>query len=96
MRLLLLAAAIGLLAYALRQPRRRIALPDDVLITKVRLKLDELLEHAGSVNIEVHDGRVCLTGPAAEPEVRTVMRMLRRLPGVRGIDCRLTPHAATA
>ena len=95
MRLLLLGAVIGVLAYAFREPLRRVSVPDDVLITKVRLRLDELLEHAGSVNIEVHDGRVCVTGPAAAPEVRKVIRALRALPGVRTVDCRLTPHAAT-
>ena len=96
MRLLLFAAAIGVIAYAFREPLRRVTVADDVLITRIRLKLDELLEHPGSVNIEVHDGRVCLTGPAAGPEVRKVKRALRAMLGVRAVDCRLTPHAATA
>ena len=70
--------------------------PDDVLVTHVRLKLDELLEHPGSVNIEAHDGVVCLTGPVADRELRPLKRALRRMAGVRSLDCRLTPHAATA
>lgn len=96
MRLLLLGAAIGFLAYVFREPLRGEAVDDDALITKVRLKLDDLMEHPGSVNIEVHDGRVILTGPAAEPELRTVVRALRAMPGVRRVECRLRAHAVTA
>src|SRR5690348_2473244 len=74
MRLLLLGAAIGVMAYVFRQPVRGAALDDDTLITHVRIKLDDLMEHPGSVNIEVHDGRVILTGPAADNELRAVVR----------------------
>jgi len=96
MRLLLLGAAIGVAAYVFRQPLRGAALDDDTLITKVRIKLDDLMEQPGSVNIEVHDGRVILTGPAAEPELRAVVRALRAMPGVRKVECRLRPHAVSA
>ena len=96
MKLLLFGAAIGLLAYTFRQPLRGVALDDDTLITKVRIKLDDLMEHPGSVNIEVHDGRVILTGPAAEPELRAVVRALRAMPGIRRVECRLRPHAVHA
>jgi len=96
MRLLIFAAVIGLAAYALRQPRRggAKAVADDVLVTRVRVKLDELLEHPGSVNIEAHDGVVSLTGPVGDRELRPLKRALRRVAGVRTLDCRLTPHAA--
>jgi osmotically-inducible protein OsmY len=96
MRLLLIGAAIGFLAYAFRQPARGAAVADDVLITRLRMKLDELLEHPGSVNIEVHEGRVRLTGPVGDRELRPLVRALRALPGVRKLDCRLTPHAVAA
>ena len=93
MRLLLFGVVLAVFAYVLREPARRETVPDDVLVTRVRLKLDELLAQPGSVNIQVHEGRVSLTGPAAEPEVRKVIRALRALPGVRAVDCRLTAHA---
>ena len=95
MRLLLLGAAIGVMAYVFREPLRGAApLDDDTLITKVRIKLDDLMEHPGSVNIEIHDGRVILTGPAADNELRAVVRALRAMPGVRKVECRLRPHHA--
>ena len=93
MRFLLFGVAIGLAAYVLRESARRETVPDDVLVTRVRLKLEELLAQPGSVNIEAHGGRVLLTGPVAAAEVRNVMRALRALPGVHGLDCRLTAHA---
>ena len=93
MRLLLFGLVLAVTAYVLREPARRETVPDDVMITRIRLKLDELLAQPGSVNIEVHEGRVSLTGPAAEHEVRKVVRALRALPGVRALDCRLTAHA---
>jgi osmotically-inducible protein OsmY len=97
MRLLLFAAVIGLAAYALRPPRRTgtgaAAVADDVLVTHVRMKLDQLLEHPGSVNIEAHDGVVRLTGPVAKRELGPLKRALRRVSGVRSLDCQLTPHA---
>ncbi len=97
MRLLLLGAALGFLAYLYRNPGRRgPAVPDDELITKARLELNQLLEHPGSVNISVIDGRVTLSGPVGEQELRKVVRALRRMPGVRTLDCRLTPHAMPA
>lgn len=92
MRLLLLGAAIGIAAYVFRKPLH-VPVDDETLITRVRLKLDELMDHPGSVNIEVHEGRVMLTGPAGEPEVREVVRALRALPGVRRVECRLNAHA---
>ena len=93
MRLLLFGVVLAFVAYVLREPGRRESVPDDVLITRVRLKLDGLLAQPGSINIEVHDGQVSLTGPAAEHEVRKVARALRALPGVRALHCRLTAHA---
>jgi osmotically-inducible protein OsmY len=94
MRLLLLAAAGGLLYYIFRTPPRSMQVEDDTLITRVRLALDGLLEQPGSVNIAVRDGCVTLTGPAAEREFRPVLKALRRLPGVRRVECHLTAHAA--
>ena len=93
MRLLFFGLVLGVFAYVLRGSARQEAVPDDVLVTRVRLRLDELLAQPGLVNIEVHDGRVRLTGPAASREVRKVVRALRLLPGVRALDCRLTAHA---
>ena len=93
MQALLFGAVIAIAAYALFRPRHREPVADDVLLTRVRLRLDELLAQPGAVNLEVHDGCIVLTGPVAERELRPVKRALRAMPGVRRVDCRLTAHA---
>jgi osmotically-inducible protein OsmY len=93
MRIVLLGVAIAWLAYVYRRAPRHERVADDVLITRVRFALDQLLEHPGSVNIEVHDGRVTLTGPVAAAELRRLQRRLRAMPGVRTLACRLHAHA---
>ena len=93
MRIVLLGVAIAWLAYAYGRAPRREVVADDVLLTRVRFALDKVLEQPGSVNIEVHDGRVTLTGPVAAAELGKLQRTLRATPGVRGLACRLHAHA---
>jgi osmotically-inducible protein OsmY len=93
MRILLLGVAIAWIAYHFGRPTRQEPVADDVLITRVRFALEQLLEHAGSVNIAVQDGRVTLTGPVAQAELRKLKRALRSLAGVRALECRVHVHA---
>ncbi|HZS68935.1 MAG TPA: BON domain-containing protein [Burkholderiales bacterium] len=93
MRIVLLGMAIAWLAYTFGRAPRREMVPDDVLVTRVRFALDKVLAQPGSVNIEVHDGRVTLTGPVASAELGKLQRTLRGMPGVRGLACRLRAHA---
>ena len=93
MRILLLGVAIAWIAYSFRRPKPGEPVADDVLITRVRFALEQLLEHAGSVNIAVQDGRVTLTGPVAQSELRRLKRALRSLSGVRALECRVHVHA---
>jgi len=93
MRILLLGVAIAWIACSFGRPTRREPVADDVLITRVRFALEQLLEHAGSVNIAVQDGRVTLTGPVAQSELRRLRRALRSLSGVRALECRVHVHA---
>jgi osmotically-inducible protein OsmY len=93
MRILLLGVAIAWIAYRFGRPTRPEPVDDDVLVTRVRFALEQLLEHAGSVNIAVHDGRVTLTGPVAQAELRRLKRALRSLSGVRALECRVHVHA---
>ena len=93
MRIVLFGIAIAWLAYAFGRAPRREIVPDDVLVTRVRFALDKMLEQPGSVNIEVHDGRVTLTGPVAAAELGKLQRTLRAMPGVRALACRLHAHA---
>jgi osmotically-inducible protein OsmY len=96
MRTLLALAAAGYLFYSLRNVRRSKRVPDDVLITKVRLALDRVAEQSGSIDIQVRDGEVVLSGPIGEPELARCLRAVRRLAGVRTMTNRMKTHAVAA
>ena len=96
MRTLLALAAAGYLFYSLRGLRRTQAVPDDVLITRVRRALDQAVEHSGSIDIQARDGEVVLSGPVGEAELKGCLRAVRRIAGVRAVTSRLRAHAAAA
>ena len=66
---------------------------------EVRRKASRLVAWKGNVASALHqsaskDLRYLLTGPAADNELRAVVRALRAMPGVRKVECRLRPHHA--
>ena len=93
MRTLLALAAAGYLFYSLRGLRRTQAVPDDVLITRVRRALDQAVAHSGSIDIQARDGELVLSGPVGEDELKSCLRAMRRIPGVRALTSRLKVHA---
>src|SRR5437763_385294 len=40
------------------------AVPDDVLVERVRAKLGRYISHPHAIEVDVSGGRICLTGPA--------------------------------
>ena len=97
MRTVFALAAVALLFYSLRGARRpRAAVPDDVLITKVRRVLDRTVEHSGSIDIQAREGEIVLSGPVGEREIGRCLRAVRRVAGVREITNRLRTHAMAA
>jgi osmotically-inducible protein OsmY len=97
MRTLLALAAAGYLLYSLAGRRRAKAVPDDVLITRVRAALDRTVQHSGSIDIQARRGEIVLSGPVGEPdELAACLRAVRRIAGVRAITNRLKTHAMAA
>jgi osmotically-inducible protein OsmY len=92
----LTAAAAAYLFYWLRGMRGAGAVPDDVLLVKVRRTLEGLVRHSGSIDIQARRGEIVLSGPIGEAELATCLRAVRRIPGVRTITNRLRPHAMAA
>jgi len=85
------AAAAGSLLYF--STRRKFQpVEDDTLIVQARAALEGLVQHPGSIDIQVQDGRVTLHGPIAEAELKQTIRALRKLPGVRRVIPQLTVH----
>jgi osmotically-inducible protein OsmY len=85
------AAAAGSLLYFSRRKKLE-PVADDVLIVRARAALEGLVQHPGSIDIQVRDGHLTLHGPIAEGELKRALRALRKLPGVRRVVPQLTVH----
>jgi osmotically-inducible protein OsmY len=100
MRTVLTLAAAAYLLYSIaglaRSRGRQAAVPDDVLVTRVRQALERTVAHSGSIDIQSREGEIVLSGPIGETEVSACLRAVRRIPGVRTITSRLRTHAVAA
>lgn len=68
------------------------AASDDVIAERVRAKLGRLTTHARAVEVAVHAGRVTLSGPVFTAEHGRILRGIRLVRGVNGVEDRLAPH----
>jgi hypothetical protein len=86
------AAAAGSALYLItRKPFEPI--PDDTLVIRARGALEKIVEHAGSIDIQARNGVITLHGPIGKDELRSALRAIRALPGVREVAAALTPHS---
>lgn len=65
---------------------------DDVLAEHVRAKLGFLVAHPGSIEVNVQQGRVILSGPILAEEVEQLLAAIQRMRGVTEIENRLEVH----
>lgn len=63
---------------------------DGQLHERIRAKLGHLVTHPGAVKVEVHEGRVMLSGTASGKEIDNLVDAVAAMPGVEAIDNRLT------
>lgn len=68
---------------------------DDQLRDRIRSKLGHLVDVPGTVDVQVHDGRVVFTGSAALHEIDALVDMVAAMPGVREVDNRLMSGGAS-
>ena len=66
---------------------------DDVLVARVHSKLGRLRVHDGALNVTANNGIITLRGPVLTDELPGMLRSVRFVRGVRGIDNRLEVHA---
>lgn len=67
--------------------------PDHIIVERVRAKLGRFVSHPGSIEVTATDGTVTLRGPVLRHEVDTLLKVVRAVPGVKGIDNRLQVYA---
>lgn len=65
---------------------------DAVLQGRVRSHLGRVTTHAGSIEVDAHEGRVVLRGPILAGEAEEAIRCVRRVPGVTYVIDRLERH----
>jgi CBS domain-containing protein len=74
----------------LRRRYREKTVDDGVLVERVRSRLGRLLTQPRAIDVESLRGEVTVSGTAAADEVRSIVRAVKRVPGVRRVNNRLT------
>src|ERR1700682_1763093 len=83
--------AHGVLAGTKRLFQREEVL-DDTLADRVRAALGRVVSHPHAIEVAVDHGHVGISGPILAEEVRSLLRCVRLVPGVRGVSDHLTVH----
>jgi gas vesicle protein len=66
---------------------------DDKLAERVRSRAGRFVSHPGSIDIQVLQGEVTVSGPVLEAEAASLLSAVRRTPGVQSVVDRLERHA---
>ena len=70
------------------------ATSDATLLARVRVEIARNVRSPGSIEVEVKDGTVLLTGQIRAGEVQTLVEKITAVAGVRSVDNRLEIHDA--
>jgi hypothetical protein len=73
----------------LRGALARPDIPDDVLQNRIRSKLGRYVTRARAINVNVHDGRVTLSGSIPPDDAPELVHAVERVPGVHSVVNRL-------
>ena len=65
---------------------------DEKLAARVRSRLGRVVSHPHAIEVSVEDGHVVLSGPILRHEVEHLLREIRKVRGVRGVDDRFEVH----
>jgi uncharacterized membrane protein len=72
------------------------AVADDVLADRVRTALGRVISHPRSVEVSAEHGWITLSGPIIASEERQLLRRIRNVPAVRGVENKLEVYKSTA
>ncbi|MFC5570994.1 BON domain-containing protein [Lysobacter yangpyeongensis] len=75
-----------------RDALSREPLDDERLRDRIRARLGHVVEHAGQVEVQVHDGHVVLSGHADAAEIKALLATVAAMRGVEVIENRLSPE----
>jgi hypothetical protein len=86
--------ARGVAAAARTRWRNDGAVPDEILIERVRSKLGFVVSHPHAIEVAAQEGSVMLRGPILADEVAGLLVRVEAVPGVRGVENSLEVHEA--
>ena len=66
---------------------------DDVVAERIRSKLGRAVSHPHAIHVAVNQGRVTLSGQVLASEVDQLLKRIRSVRGVTGVENRLETHA---
>lgn len=72
--------------------RRSAIADDDLVVARVRAKLGRVVSHPHAIEVAAQQGQVSLRGPVLAHETDNLLRAVRAVPGVIGIDDRLQAY----
>ena len=76
----------------LRGRLRNEAVSDDILCERVRARVGAVVGHASSIEADVHEGRVTLSGPVLAHDVDRLLRRVAAVRDVQDVENRLEIH----
>jgi uncharacterized membrane protein len=79
-------------AAATKSRLRRDDTSDEKLMARVRTQLGHVVSHPHAIEVQAHQGRVTVSGPILRREVGRLLRTIRSVRGVHGVENRLEPH----
>jgi osmotically-inducible protein OsmY len=85
---------LGLSAAIMYRQRNTNMSKDEKLEERIREEFQRKIHHAKSVQIEVHDGVVTVSGPILLDEVDTLISSIQAVPGVKRVEDHLQAHPA--
>ena len=72
---------------------RNAAIPDDILVSRVRAQLGHVVSHPGLLEITAQDGCVLVHGAVPVGEIEKIRKRIARTRGVRGFRVEAEPRA---
>ena len=77
-------------------PHESEPVPDHKLIDRVRSKMGRFVSHPHAVQVQAHDGQVTLTGDIPADELDQLLKCVRNVSGVSGVDNQMQVHHDTS
>ena len=84
--------AHGLMAGVRHVVQRNRDTSDDVTVARIRSKMGRVVSHPHAIHVEARDGVITLSGVILTKEVPALLKCVRSIPGVKGVENNLQAY----